>query len=648
MEEAHSKSHRRSRDGRSRWLRAGWTLTVCAGLVPELAVADPPLALTPPTPAFTLAPPEPFTLAPPEPFTPAPPEPFTLAPPEPIVTPLPPAAPFTLAPDERANDLSPWWRARVAQPLKPGAAPRPIGLESVVLDTLAHSAQVRVLSEAPVIRRQAICEAQSRFDVRSFVESKFVDTSDPVGSLLTTGGANRYLDQNVTASAGVRKKTLSGGQFEVSQRIGYENSNSIYFVPPYQGTARMTIGFTQPLLNGAGKQYNESLIVIAQVETAAAKEQMARQLQTLLTDVHRAYWELYLQRSLLLQKRKLYEEAVAIRDELDARREVDVLSSQLVRAKAAVATREAAIIRHEASIRNAEARLSALVNDPAWLAGRQFEFIPAEAPTDVPSSVSLPDSLVFALEKRPEINQASAEIRAASVRAEMACNELLPVLNLILESYVSGLQGYTDIPEAMGDQFSTGRPTYTVGLVFEYPLGNRGANARLTQRRLEVRQLTNQLQALMSNIRAEVEVAVREVDTAHRELVSKHLAMQAEAAEIHYLRERWRLLPGDQQGAGVMLDDLLRAQERLADSEQEFARSQMDYNMSLVELKRVTGTLLEWEAIAPVETCQECLPTLRPEKVGRKPTPASPPAIEQLPVEPPTTTRATRRLPAVR
>jgi outer membrane protein TolC len=199
-----------------------------------------------------------------------------------------------------------------------------------------------------------------------------------------------------------------------------------------------------------------------------------------------------------------------------------------------------------------------------------------------------------------------------------------------------------------------------VGLVFEYPLGNRGANARFTQRRLEVRQLTNQLQALTANIRAEVEVAVREVETTHRELVSKFFAMQAEQAEITYLRERWRLLPDELQGAGVLLDDVLRAQERLADSELDFARAQLAYNMALVELKRVSGSLLEWEAISPVETCQECLPTLRHEKAHTRvapggpggsiitplPAPATPP-VEQLP-NAETTQRAIQRLPRVR
>lgn len=611
-------------------------------------------------------PPLPMSLAPPSAVIPkaqrrADPPPAAIVGPQLLA---PPSAPLAIpapaqmrAPERTApEELGPWWRAQIGDPLKPGAPPRRMGLEGIVLETLEHSAQVRVLSEAPVIRKQSIYEAQSRFDVRTFMESKFVDTSEPVGSLLTTGGASRYVDQNMRYSAGLRKKALSGGQFEVSQRLGYENSNSIYFVPPYQGTARLTVGFTQPLLNGAGCQYNESLIVIAQVETAAAQAQMARELQALLVDVHRAYWELYLQRALLLQKRKLFEEAVNIRFELQARREVDVLGSQLVRAEAAVASRQAAIIRHEAGVKNAEARLCALINDPAWLAGQKFELIPMETPAQRVTTINLEQALVESLQKRPEIGQATAEIRAASVKAEMACNELLPVLNLILESYVSGLDGYSNVPQSFNNQFADGRPTYSAGLVFEYPLGNRGANARLTQRRLEVRLLTSQLQALTANIRAEVEVAVREVQTTHRELESKFRAMQAEQAEIDYLTQRWKLLPDDQQGAGVVLDDVLRAQERLADSEAEFAQSQLAYNMALVELKRVTGSLLEWEAITPHESCHDCLPTLTHQKGTEVPVARPAPAVtappkpltERIPTPPPSATRVPSRLPLAR
>src|SRR5208283_2592422 len=157
----------------------------------------------------------------------------------------------------------------------------------------------------------------------------------------------------------------------------------------------------------------------------------------------------------------------------------------------------------------------------------------------------------------------------------------------------SGLEGHGAIAQAYGDQFSEGRPSLTGGLYFEMPLrGNRSANARLSQRQAELRQATCQLEATTANVRAEVEIAVRDVETAYREMVSKYHAMAAGEAEIDYLTARWRALPGDQQTAGFALDELLAAQERLAQAEFEFATAEAGYSVALISLCRATGTMV--------------------------------------------------------
>ena len=51
---------------------------------------------------------------------------------------------------------------------------------------------------------------------------------------------------------------------------------------------------------------------------------------------------------------------------------------------------------------------------------------------------------MVALENRPEVHQVLSQARAAEVRLHMAENELLPSLNLILESYVAGLDGNSE------------------------------------------------------------------------------------------------------------------------------------------------------------------------------------------------------------
>jgi outer membrane protein TolC len=321
-----------------------------------------------------------------------------------------------------------------------------------------------------------------------------------------------------------------------------------------------------------------------------------------LVDVQKTYWDLFRERAVLLQRRKLLAQGRTIYDELDARREVDVVKSQLARAKAAVATRDAAVVRQEALVLNAEAKLRALLNDPALGSVNQRELIPIQPPVESPQPVALDDSLILALRNRPEIDQATREIRAASVRLDVSTNELMPVLNLILSSYVSGLEGEADLGGAWSDQFASGRPTYSAGMLFEYPLGNRAAQARLKKRRLELRQLTNQLEVATANVRLEVEIAVREIATTYREMNSHYHAIIGGEAEIEYLERRWRLLPGDQQVAGIVLDDLLNAQERLSRAEASYAGALAAYNMAFVQLKRATGILLKCQPldVAPV------------------------------------------------
>ena len=246
--------------------------------------------------------------------------------------------------------------------------------------------------------------------------------------------------------------------------------------------------------------------------------------------------------------------------------------------------------------------------------------IPIETPQEQLATVDLSESLVTAVQYRPEINQVAHEIKAASVRLNVSKHELMPVLNFVLASYVSGLQGDVDIAEAFGDQFATGRPTYSAGLLFEYPLGNRAAEARLKKRQLELRQITNQLELTTANVRLEVETAVREIETAHREMISHSHAIVGGEAEIEYLTNRWRLLPGDQQTAGLVLDDLLNAQERLSRSEASYASAMVGYNLAFVQWKRATGILFDLQPSSGV-----CSPIVSP-AVSNRPRPI--PAVQ--------------------
>ena len=90
----------------------------------------------------------------------------------------------------------------------------------------------------------------------------------------------------------------------------------------------------------------------------------------------------------------------------------------------------------------------------------------------------------------------------------------------------------------------------------------------------------------------EVEIAVRETETSYLEMLGHFQAMVASENEAQYLEERWKVLPGNDQTISFLLEDLLDAQERVADEEADFVASQVAYVLAVVNLKSATGILL--------------------------------------------------------
>lgn len=498
------------------------------------------------------------------------------------------------------DDVDPWWNVHVVQPLNGEGQVLHLSIDNVVLGALEHSPRIMALSIDPALRHTLVAEEQSAFDWRTFLESTYDDTSDPVGNELTTGGSPRFRDNNWQAAAGLRRRTDRGGEFEVAQRIGYQDNNSRFFTPTQQGSARFELSYSQPLLRGSGQAYNTSRIVLATIDHHIAGDEVARQLQDHLFETSEAYWSLYRARAVLLQKRRLYERGRALLDVLSGRRNMDAVERQILRARAAVAMRESQLVRAEAEVRNADARLRLLVGDPQ-LAVERVELAPCEAPETQPLELSMQSALETALRNRPDIARAIRAMNAASVRAGLAKKDVLPKLDLVLSTYLAGLEGRSDIASAWGNQVDQGEPGYSIGLFFEVPLGNRAARARLDRRQLEVTRAFHEFHDVVQSGMTEVEVAVREAQTAHAEITGRLQSVLASEAEAHYLHDRWRHLPGEDRSTPLLLEDLLAAQERVAQEELSLADAQVNYVLAVAALKRAMGTLLVYSDEQPQE-----------------------------------------------
>ena len=72
--------------------------------------------------------------------------------------------------------------------------------------------------------------------------------------------------------------------------------------------------------------------------------------------------------------------------------------------------------------------------------------------------------------------------------------------------------------------------------------------------------------------------------------------MVAATNEAEFLLDRWTTLPNIDDSVTLLLEDLLDAQERVADEEEAFSQAQLDYSVAVVALKQSMGTLINVSA----------------------------------------------------
>lgn len=553
--------------------------------------------------------------------------------------------PSTGAAPKMPADYSPWWADGVCGKLFESSRPAAYPLDELYVRALQHSSQIRVFSDVPLIRETGIQEARGEFDTHLFAEATYEHVNEPVSTTLKTGvgGPNRFKQWESRVEVGVKKKLATGAEVTLSQELRRTTNNSIYFDPHRQATATLALTVIQPLLRGAGCEYNRARIRIAKFDTEIARNEFVRQAEGHLLSVNRAYWNLYFARATTLQIQKLVKDTAAIVSKLEQRKDIDAMEGELMRAKAALSKRRADLVRAEVAVKNAEDRIKALLNDPTLLPTPQAELLPASMPSIRPIKIDMKQAAVVALENRPEILQSFLQLKASAIRKNVSKNELLPQLDLILSTSLMGLDQAGCLYEGFDNQFKGAHPGFLVGLKFDYPCPNNTAKAVYRRRRLEIRQQLADIQTTVDTVLLEVKISAREVMTAYREVATRYEALKAAEEDVRVLTKRWDSSGGAQKPAVGYLQLLVDAQDRLASAEEEFTRSSVLYNVATISLQRAQGTLLKYEDLEIKRTQDDAgLPVLNISKKpnGRPVAPVAPPAPVTKPAPKPTSAKA--------
>ncbi|QDT11678.1 TolC family protein [Planctomycetes bacterium K23_9] len=513
----------------------------------------------------------------------------------------------TIAPFSENPSLLFWWHEPVSQTVLNRSKWVTFDMETVLVDTLRHSPSIKGVAQRTGSALERIVQQDAAFDSTVLFSGTGGRTNDPVGNTLTTGGPSRLQEESLSVRGGITKNGRRGTELGLTQEVGIKSSNSTFFIPEDQGDARLSLSLTQPLLDRAGQVYNERLLTQARISSRVTWQEMRRDVETRIADVMNAYWNLYEVRCHLLQQRQLLARGVQIEEMVLARNGFDSSRIELAKAKQRTARRTDQLVVLDAEVRKRQVRLATLIGSDALCgAGSALELIPQETPVFPDQDWDVRDVLVKTLENRPEIRSATAELEAAALAVRVTRTELVPQLNAVINASLSSLNGDNRIDRSFFDQFSGIGPGFSAGLQYEMPYGRRAARSRVREAQHQYRQRAEALREVIQKTQWESESALIDLQRTSKQHQTKRNLLVTAIEEETVLTRRWEMMGSDGSRVGVVLGNLLDAQQRRTDAEQEYVSAQTQYVIALISMQRAMGTLLRAEGIqATREGCSD-------------------------------------------
>ena len=528
-------------------------------------------------------------------------------------------------PNENVLDSTAWWNADIRKAILNRPRWVKFDLETVLIDTLQNSPLIKSVSYRTSVASERIIVQDAAFDPNMLFSVNGGQVNDPVGNILTTGGASRLKEPNFDVKGGFERTTRRGGNVGLSQRLGLRDSNSRFFEPIDQGNARLSLSLTQPLFARSGQVYNERLLTQARIDYKISWQDMRSAVERRIAEVISAYWDLYRLRCHVVQQRALLERGEYIEQVVIGRAGFDASRVELAKAKQRVARRVDTLIELQAELKKQQSRLATLIgSDLLNGAESQLEMIPHGTLWYPDVDWSLRDAVVQGLQNRPEVKAAANELESAALRIEVTRTELVPQINAVLETYLAALNGNSEIGQSFVDQFSEGGPGFALGFQYEMPRGRRAARAQHREAHHRYQQRSEELRETIQRTRFEIESALIDLRRAAAQKTSKQQLLITATEEETVLTRRWEAMAGDGGNVGVVLENLLDAQQRRTEAEREWVSARTDYLISLIDLQRAMGTLLITEAIMPLRNRSDCSIEFVRDQPLKKPEPGEP------------------------
>jgi len=459
-----------------------------------------------------------------------------------------------------------------------------LSVQSAVAIALVNDLGLQVEALASDVARFDAMGSWGAFDWVFDAGTTYVDGKQKGDSDLS--GAEILTFNTTTWDFGLDRPLEWGGSFRVGLDSNTTETNNQFARANPSTTDVLAVSYTQPLLRGLGKEYASADQRIADVSYLQQLHRQRQVRQDVERGVRDAYWDLVL----TIEELDVAEKGLALVTEQLARerRRIEVgvgTEVEVLEAQAQVARREEALLRADVNVRAAEDALKQVlfpgIDAEVW----ETRLKPETALPESAGSTGLAswtDTLTVAIENRPNIQQQRLSIEIAELRYDFAKNDARVGLDLNLAMSGNGFSG--ERSQAIEEALSFEYPTYSAGLIFVAPLGNRTRRNAERAARAQVRSARLLYDQVESQVAGEVRDAVRQVQFQSKAVEAAQRSLDASQRQYEAENARHR------EGISTAFR-LLEFQNQLEEAALSERAARVAYQKALVQLRAAQGLL---------------------------------------------------------
>ncbi len=456
-------------------------------------------------------------------------------------------------------------------------------IEDAIARVLANSPEIRIVSYDPSIARTDVTRAVSDFDPAFFGKLEYDEQKNPTDSLFQGGRSESRIFES-----GFKQKIVTGAEWSVTYALSRNWDDLISRTIPTKYEPVLLFQLKQPLFRDAWPMVNLSGVNVARLNYRISMAGFRKKVEDTSTDVISLYWTLLQSRRDYEIQKELLARTLDTLKKLENRKSIDSTLLQIKQAESSFKSRLAVMLQVEKRLQDVQDALMRLLSDNQLNLLSDIDIVPVSEP-DLREGVMDQEALInTALVNNPLIEQARLGVEIAEINLGLAKRQKMPRLDMVATTRVQGLADTTD--EAHGMLSDGDYTSYTVGVNFEYPIGNHQRGAEFSQRRFEQSRSVAAMQNVSDQVTAQVREGIRLATTAYHQIAIQKDATRAAGIHLQALEDleviREKLTP-------EFLLVKLQAQESLANAMREEIKAVADYNIALTRLAQATGTVID-------------------------------------------------------